>query len=190
MSAAPIRLNVGDKVRFYGDAQRYTVRASNDRFAVCTKPFNPKRTVIYTVVDLVEHVRGTEDLVFCKGAETAEQCAEMLARLAAGETEVSHRNRVTLRIESVQPASRVRAFAFTETVAGFSGWVKATTRAKARMLIARGLADADWCTVGHALPRIKSVRLDPRADGAPVCGRGPAGLVHAGWKPSAEGGAP
>lgn len=37
------------------------------------------------------------------GAETKEQCEEMLERLTQGETEVSHRNRVPLDIESYEP---------------------------------------------------------------------------------------
>lgn len=108
MTATPVQLNVGDKVSFYDDPQPYTVQARNDRFAVCTKPFNLQRTVIYTVVDLADQVRGTEDLIFCEGAESREQCEEMLARLAAGKTAVSHRNRVALRIHSVAPARRSR----------------------------------------------------------------------------------
>lgn len=91
---------VGEKVKFVSESRRYTVRAAGPRFAVLNKPFNPKKTVIYTVVDLQEGVRGTENLVFGMGAETPEQCAEMLARLESGQTEVSHRNRVNLEIES------------------------------------------------------------------------------------------
>ncbi len=90
---------VGDKVKFKGETMRYAVRAAGERFAVCTKPFNPKRTVIYTVVDFERKVRGTENLIFGFGAETDEQCREMLARLESGQTEVSHRNFVPLEIE-------------------------------------------------------------------------------------------
>ena len=92
---------VGCRIKFAGEKRSYTVQAANGRFLVCTKPFNPKRTVLYTIVDLEEQVRGTEDLIFCMGFETPELCREALARLAAGESEVSHRNRVRLDIERV-----------------------------------------------------------------------------------------
>lgn len=60
---------------------------------------------IYTIIDLHEKVRGTENLIFGSGAETDEQCAEMIDRLSATDnpTEVSHRNRipcVVVRMES------------------------------------------------------------------------------------------
>ena len=74
--------------------------ASNHFFAICTKPFNPKKTVLYTVIDWHEQIRGTENLVFGMGAETMKQCEEMLERLTQGETEVSSRNNVELDIES------------------------------------------------------------------------------------------
>jgi len=88
----------GDKIKFAGEQQRYTVRACDNRFAVCTKPFNLMGTVLYTIVDLFQGVRGTENLIFCAGFETDEQCQQALARLVTGETEVSRRNRVKLVI--------------------------------------------------------------------------------------------
>lgn len=87
---------VGAKLWFDKEKQGYTIRARNERFAVCTKPFNVRRTVLYSVVDFEEGVRGTENLIFGCGAETDEQCREMLERIASGQTEISHRNRVSL----------------------------------------------------------------------------------------------
>ena len=95
------KLSTGTKVKFAAEKHCYTVRAAGRRFVVLTKPFAARNTVLYTVCDLAEGVRGTENLVFGEGAETEEQCAEMLARLESGETEVSHRNRVLLDIEMV-----------------------------------------------------------------------------------------
>lgn len=116
-------LKVGDKVKFREERQPYTVQACDARFAVCTKPFNPRRTVLYSIIDFKENVRGTENLLFGMGAETREQCEEMLDRLngrdpfrakhralaveagvdpalvEAIRTEVSHRNRIALDIE-------------------------------------------------------------------------------------------
>jgi len=114
-----MNLPVGAKVKFASERGRYTVQASDERYAVCTKPFNAQRTVLYTVVDQVEGVRGTENLIFGEGAETREQCADMLDRLNGRpdsngrflaehghafdglRTEVSHRNRIALDIERV-----------------------------------------------------------------------------------------
>lgn len=93
-------MKVDDKIKFRCEKQRYTVQACNDRFAVCTKPFNCRKTVLYSVIDFERQIRGTENLVFGMGAETREQCEEMLARLTAGESEVSHRNRINLDIEA------------------------------------------------------------------------------------------
>lgn len=100
MNSAIAAFVVGEKVKFTSEKRRYTVRAAGPRFVVLNKPFNPKNTVLYTVVDLEEGVRGTENLVFGAGAETPEHCAAMLQRLESGQTEVSHRNRVNLDIES------------------------------------------------------------------------------------------
>lgn len=102
---------VGDRVRFAEEKQAYTIQASGIRYLVCTKPFNPKRTVLYTVVDLEEMVRGTENLIFSAGAETRQQCEEMLMRLEGRDTElvwtteVSHRNRVPLNVREVMVAN-------------------------------------------------------------------------------------
>lgn len=45
--------NVGDKVRFAEEKQAYTIQARSERYLICSKPFNPKHTVLYCVVDLV-----------------------------------------------------------------------------------------------------------------------------------------
>lgn len=89
------------KIKFKREKQRYTVQAAGKRFLVCTKPFNARKTVLYTIIDLKEEIRGAEDLVFGLGAETKKDCEEMLERLESGETEVSHRNRVPLNIEEI-----------------------------------------------------------------------------------------
>lgn len=90
---------VGDKVKFRRDRRSFTVRACNERFAVCTKPFNLRNTTLYTVVDFEQNIRGRENLIFPMGAETDEQCCDMLSRLVQGVSAVSHRNFVELDIE-------------------------------------------------------------------------------------------
>lgn len=94
-----LKIPVGSKIKFFREKQKYTVRASNACFLICTKPFNARKTTLYTIVDRKEGIRGAENLVFGMGAETDQECREMLQRLTEGETEVSHRNRVDLDIE-------------------------------------------------------------------------------------------
>lgn len=93
------KIPVGSKVWFKGEKQGYTVRASNVAFAVCTKPFNAQKTVLYTIIDWESGVRGAENLVFGMGAETDEECQEMLERLTNFDSEVSSRNYCDLEIE-------------------------------------------------------------------------------------------
>ncbi len=51
------KLPVGTKVKFPNEKQRYTVQASNVRFAVCTKPFNAQKTVLYSIIDFWDDTR-------------------------------------------------------------------------------------------------------------------------------------
>ena len=95
------KLPVGSKVKFEGKKQSYTVQASNVAFAICNKPMNALKTVLYTVIDWQENVRGAENLIFSRGATTKKECEEMLERLTQGESEVSQRNRTPLKIEKL-----------------------------------------------------------------------------------------
>lgn len=106
-----MKLPVGAKVKFRSEKLRYTVQASDERFAVCTKPFNAQNTVLYAIIDFQEKVRGPENLIFGMGAETREQCEEMLERLNGRDeeslhTEVSHRHRCDLDIEIIYPLEK------------------------------------------------------------------------------------
>ena len=93
---------IGSKIWFEEEKQGYTVRAIGGKYIILTKPFNPKRTVIYTILDIEEKVRGSEDLIFCMGAETDEECQEMLKRLIDGESEISSRNFIEARISKIK----------------------------------------------------------------------------------------
>lgn len=90
---------VGDNLRFAGERVRYTVRAIGKRYVICTKPFNPLHTLLYTIIDLELNIRGRENLIFGLGFETDEDCREALIRLESGETEVSSRYYTILEIE-------------------------------------------------------------------------------------------
>lgn len=89
---------VGTKIWFESERQGYTVRASNTAFAILTKPFNISKTVLYTIIDWELGIRGPSNLIFNIGAETDEQCLELLDMLTSGEIEVSSRRCLELNI--------------------------------------------------------------------------------------------
>jgi hypothetical protein len=92
MSDTPTIPPIGARVYVPNERRGYKVMARSDRYAVCTKPHFS--TVLYFILDNVELVRGPENLIFGLGAETQEQCEQMIMRLEVGDTEVSHRRRV------------------------------------------------------------------------------------------------
>lgn len=55
---------VGDKVKLADTKQRWTVKGvtAAGRFVILTKPFNPKPSVLYTVIDFDRGVRGRDDM--------------------------------------------------------------------------------------------------------------------------------
>ena len=95
---APRAVPVGTKIWFGSKRYSYTVRASNTAFAVLTRPFNIEKTVLYTIIDWELGIRGPSNLIWGTGAETDEQCLELLDMLTKGEIEVSHRRCVKLDI--------------------------------------------------------------------------------------------
>nr|DAJ99431.1 MAG TPA: hypothetical protein [Caudoviricetes sp.] len=94
----PRAVPVGTKIWFSSERHGYTVRASNTAFAILTKPFNAQKTVLYTIIDWELGIRGPSNLIWGTGAETDEECLELLDMLTSGEIEVSHRRCVKLDI--------------------------------------------------------------------------------------------
>lgn len=96
LSDAPI-IKAGSRVKFAEENGPYTVKAIGPRFAICTKPFNPRRTVIYTIIDINKRVRSTNDRVFnpydYKKQSDIDQC---LVDLESGSCGVSRRNSIPL----------------------------------------------------------------------------------------------
>ena len=86
----------GDPVYVNNEKRPYRVKCRDDRYIICTKPYNPQRTVMYFIIDLVRCVRGPDNMVFCSGYETQEQCEERLKELQAGWIEVSYRRSVPI----------------------------------------------------------------------------------------------
>ena len=95
-----------DRVYVPTEKRPYRVRCRSERFAICTKPYNPRRTVMYFIADFQEKIRGPDNQIFCCGYETDEQCEERLRELEAGEIEVSFRNRVPLDIEKERKVAK------------------------------------------------------------------------------------
>ncbi len=92
------RLKPGDKVYVPHEKHPYTIRCRDNRFIICTKPFNLQRTVRYFIVDLVRKIRGPDNMVFCSGYETQEQCEDRLKELQDGSIDVSSRRSIPLDI--------------------------------------------------------------------------------------------
>jgi hypothetical protein len=96
-------MTVGTKVWFEEEVQGYTVKACDDRFWICTKPFNARKTYLYSIVDLKRNVRGRDNLVFgfFEGYKTTEACQEALKELQTGGMEVSYRHSIPVKVKKV-----------------------------------------------------------------------------------------
>lgn len=97
----PYEFYKGYKVKFKSEKQKYTVRCASKRYVICTKPFNARKTVLYCIIDQWTQFRAPEDFVFGLGAETDEQCYEMLIRLLDHKSDLSRRHELKLDIEAV-----------------------------------------------------------------------------------------
>lgn len=79
------------------EKQRYTVQAFDDRFSICTKPFNAQSTYLYFVADLESGMRGPTNwpygLPFTEELDTTVGAGKLLAMLITGEATHSSRNR-------------------------------------------------------------------------------------------------
>lgn len=58
-----------------------------------------KNTVMYFIVDLKNNWRAPDNLIFCSGYETREQCEERLAELQSGTIELSQRRGIPLDLD-------------------------------------------------------------------------------------------
>lgn len=94
-----MKVSIGDKVYIPGEKRPYTVRVRDDRYIICTKPYNPKQTVLYFIIDLAKKWRAPDDRLLCSGYETDEQCKERLSELQCGDIELSRRRGLPLDID-------------------------------------------------------------------------------------------
>lgn len=74
------KLFIGQKIWFASEKKPYKVKAFNERFVICTKPFNLQKTVFYTIIDLQEDIRGTENYINCTDYDDAIEAMEEYGR--------------------------------------------------------------------------------------------------------------
>lgn len=88
-----MKIEVGMKLKFDGEVQRYQVMAFDERYIIAVKPFNVRNSYLYTIIDLFEGIRGPCDLIF--GPEypfdTREGALLNLEMLKQGKQSVSRR---------------------------------------------------------------------------------------------------
>lgn len=100
------KLAVGDRVWLAGTRRAWNVRARTERYVICTQPFNLKRTVLYTVIDLALGIRGTDNYGGL-GYDTDEEIARAAhlfseRGIRTEYAEISVRNNVKLVVERVE----------------------------------------------------------------------------------------
>lgn len=97
---------VGNKVYFQGERMGYTIMAMDARYLICQKPFNPKNTFQYCIVDLEKGIRGPDNY-YCKfNYDRREDCEQALRELNTGELEISYRRRAELEITKVKELNK------------------------------------------------------------------------------------
>ena len=94
-----MKVGIGDKVYVPNEKRPYKVRARDERYIICTKPFNLQKTVLYFIVDLLDKWRAPDNMIFCSGYESDEDCKERLKELQKGIIELSVRRGIPLDIE-------------------------------------------------------------------------------------------
>lgn len=94
-----MKVSIGDKVYIPNEKRPYTVQARDERYIICTKPFAAQKTVLYFIIDLVDKWRAPDNMIFCSGYETQEECRERLQELQQGDIELSSRRGVPLDVD-------------------------------------------------------------------------------------------
>lgn len=100
----PLDLQVGDTVRFYGIRTnapiRTTVRATTERYALCTWPSTTKGEAAYAVISWRDGWRGPHGS-YGYGANTDEECRDTLSALESGQIEMNHSAVIYLDIAEI-----------------------------------------------------------------------------------------
>lgn len=112
-------------IKFQEDSLPFDIISENERYKICTRRLNKikdselirdkvetgafcsfqeaynylKYSSVYTIVDLKEQIRGSDNYVIWDiDYSKKEDCKKLLQRLNTGEVEISHRNRIKLLI--------------------------------------------------------------------------------------------
>ena len=92
---------IGQKLKFKSEKQRYTIVGMDDRYLICIKPFNLKKTYLYCIVDLKENMRGPDNWLFGKyDLEYNDDIDECLKDLNSGKCRLSRRKSGPLDLET------------------------------------------------------------------------------------------
>ena len=82
----------GSKITWKGQNKRFTVIARNDNFIIITRPYNPKKTYEYSILDL-EYMECNHDNYYCKyDYSNKEECIEALKELQDTRDELKKTN--------------------------------------------------------------------------------------------------
>lgn len=105
-STLNINLKTGDKIKFEDDDLVFKVMAKNNRFIICTNNDLGLTTdeTVYTIIDSKEQIRGPHNLIFnCYDFTSIEEMVQLIEGLMNPDdvVEISYRNRVSLKVESV-----------------------------------------------------------------------------------------
>lgn len=92
-------LTVGSRIRFEDDNLWFTVQALNEKFIVCNAI--TKKNIFHTIIDIEKNIRGDDNLVLHSGYDDITECTDRLAELTNNTIEVSHRNRVKLKVKKI-----------------------------------------------------------------------------------------
>jgi hypothetical protein len=98
-----MKIKPGYRIKFFSERQRYTVTAANSRFVIAIKPFNARKTYLYTIVDLGLQIRSSDDHVFgpVHDYSKPEEAKKALRELKSGKLKLSYRREMKLDIEKV-----------------------------------------------------------------------------------------
>lgn len=92
---------IGQKIKFKSEKKSYKIVGMTDRYLICIKPFNLKKTYIYTIVDLIEKMRGPDHWIFGKYCLEIQEDIELcLEELKSGECQLSPRRSIPLDMET------------------------------------------------------------------------------------------
>lgn len=95
------KLKVGDSVWFKEEVKPYIVRAISSKFAILTKPFNLRKTYFYTIIDLKDGVRSSDDRLFSDSYLTDSDCIQRLDELNRGVIKLSLKEAISCTITRI-----------------------------------------------------------------------------------------